>query len=99
MDWPTMKSPVAWIHGAKWSVYGASAFSPNAWLAWKSCRDRAVPGLFPPEVVVQIKSLACELPSQHQVPLARWRVSEIARHACQSGLGATISARTGGRGG
>jgi len=89
-----MKSLVAWIHGGKWSAYGASAFSPNAWPAWKNCRDRAVPGLFPPEVVVQIKALACELPSQHQVPLARWSVPEIARHACQSGLVATISDTT-----
>jgi hypothetical protein len=44
--------------------------------------------------VVQIKALACELPSQHQVPLARWSVPEIARHACQSGLVATISDTT-----
>jgi hypothetical protein len=44
--------------------------------------------------VVQIKALACELPSQHQVPLARWSVSELARHACQSGLVATISDTT-----
>ena len=94
MDWPTMKSLVAWTHGGKWSAYGASVFSPNACPACKNCRDRAVPGLFPPEVVVQIKALACELPSQHQVPLARWSVSEIARHACQSGLVATISDTT-----
>jgi DDE superfamily endonuclease len=45
-------------------------------------------------VVVQIKALACELPRQHQVPLARWSVSEIARHACQSGVVATISDTT-----
>lgn len=89
-----MKSPGAWTPGAKWSAYGASAFSPNACPASKNCRDRAAPGLFPPEVVVQIKALACELPSQHQVPLARWSVPEIARHACQSGLVASISDTT-----
>src|ERR1017187_8517145 len=81
-----MKSPAAWIHGAKWSACGASAFSPNACPASKNCPDRVAPGLFPPEVVVQIKALACELPSQHQVPLARWSVPEIARHAVASGL-------------
>ena len=43
---------------------------------------------------MQIKALACELPSQHQVPLARWSVSEIARHACQSGVVASISDTT-----
>jgi len=35
-----------------------------------------------------------ELPSQHNVPLARWSVSELARQACQSGLVATISDAT-----
>lgn len=44
--------------------------------------------------MVQIKALACELPGQHDVPLARWSVSELARHACQSGLVATISDTT-----
>jgi len=45
-------------------------------------------------VVVQIKALACELPSQHQVPLSRWSVSELGRHAVQSGLVASISDTT-----
>ena len=93
-----MKSLGAWIRGGRWSAYGASAFLPNAWPAWRNSPDRAVPGLFPPEVVVQIKALACELPSQHQVPLARWSVPEIARQACQSGLVATISDTTVGAG-
>src|ERR1022692_223173 len=91
---PTMKSPGAWIHAAKWSAYGASDSSPNAWPAWRNSPDRAAPGLFPPEVVVQVKALACELPSQHQVPLARWSVPEIARQAVASGLVASISDTT-----
>jgi len=71
-----MKLPDAWIHVAKWSVCGASDSSPNAWRAWRNSLDRAVPGLFPPEVVVQIKALACELPSQHQ---SRWRAGVCPR--------------------
>ena len=43
---------------------------------------------------MQIKALACELPSQHQAPLARWSVSEIGRHAVESGLVASISDST-----
>jgi len=89
-----MKLPDAWIHAAKWSAYGASASSPSGWPAWRNCPDRAAPGLFPPEVVVQIKALACELPSQQHVPLSRWSVSEIGRHAVQSGLVASISDTT-----
>ena len=78
----------------KLSACGASASSPNGWLVWKNCPDRVAPGLFPPEVVVQIKALACELPSQHQLLLARWSVSEIGRYAVQSGLVASISDTT-----
>ena len=93
-DLPMMKLPGAWIHAAKWSAYGASVSLPNAWLAWRNSPDRAALGLFPPEVVVEVKALACELPSQRQVPLARWSVPEIARHAVESGLVASISDTT-----
>jgi len=86
-----MKLPGAWTPAAKWSACGASVSSPNACLAWRNSPDRVGPDLFPPEVVVQIKALACELPSQQQVPLARWSVPEIARHAVQSGLVASIN--------
>ena len=44
--------------------------------------------------MVEIKALACELPSQRQVPLASWSVPEIARHAVASGLVASISDTT-----
>jgi hypothetical protein len=45
-------------------------------------------------VVVQIKALACELPSTRDRPLSRWSVCEVAREACQSGLVATLSEST-----
>ena len=76
-----MKLPGAWIHAAKWSAYGASASLPNVWLAWRNSPDRAAPGLFPPEIVVETSALACELPSQRQVPPPRWSVPEITRRA------------------
>lgn len=41
-----------------------------------------------------VKALACELPSEHGVPLARWSTSELAGQACRSGLVATISGST-----
>lgn len=37
-----------------------------------------------------IKALACERPADFHLPLARWSVSELAAHACQSGLVASI---------
>lgn len=62
-----------------------------------ACRNfpaRVVPGLFPPELVVQVKALACELPATHGLPLSHWSSPDIARHVCQSGLVATISGST-----
>lgn len=41
-----------------------------------------------------VKALACELPSQHGVPLARWSTPELARQACRSGLVAAVSGST-----
>jgi hypothetical protein len=51
----------------------------------------ASPDFPPPELVVQIKVLACELPAKRGIPLSRWSTSDITRPVCQSGLVATIS--------
>lgn len=41
-----------------------------------------------------VKALACELPSEHGVPLARWSTAELAGQACRSGLAAAVSGST-----
>ena len=51
-------------------------------------------GCFPPEVIVQVKALACELPSTHGVPLSRWSRAELARYVQETGLVGTISGST-----
>ena len=43
---------------------------------------------------MQVKALACEFPSQQQVPLSRWSVPELARQAVACGLVASISDTT-----
>lgn len=63
-------------------------------MAWKNVLDRAALGLFPPELVVQIKAIACELPAKYDVPLSRWSTEDIANYARQSGLVATLSGST-----
>ena len=89
-----MKSPCDLIPAVKWSACGASAFSSSDWRAWKKGSARVGPGFFPPELVVQIKALACELPSAHQQPLSRWSVSDLSRYAQRCGWVATISGST-----
>jgi hypothetical protein len=86
--------PNAWIPAAKSSACGENASLPNAWRGWKNTPDPGGPGLFPPELVVQVKALACELPATHGVPLARWSLDELTRHVCQSGLVAQLSQTT-----
>ena len=88
------KSPSAWIRGGKSSANGANASSNSAWPAWKNVPGWVAPGPFPPELVVQVKALACELPATHQVPLSRWSLDELTQHVCQSGLVAQLSNST-----
>lgn len=52
------------------------------------------PPVFPPEVVVQIKALACELPFETGVPLSRFSNQEIANEATRRGIVAQISGST-----
>lgn len=52
------------------------------------------PGFSPPEVVVEVKALACELPTMRNLPLSRWSISDVAREVCQSGIVATVSDTT-----
>jgi len=55
---------------------------------------RVAPGLFPPDLVVQVKALACELPAQHGRPLSRWSTQDLIQQVQQSGLVASVSGST-----
>lgn len=61
---------------------------------WRNGHAWGGPELFPPEVVVQVKALACELPARQGQPLARWSVAALAAATRRSGLVATISDST-----
>ena len=50
--------------------------------------------LSPPEVVVEVKALACELPSESGLPLSRFSSSDIAAQAISRGIVADISGAT-----
>jgi hypothetical protein len=45
-------------------------------------------------MIVQIKALACELPSTFDMPLSRWSTRDLAAAVQQSGIGASISGTT-----
>ncbi len=44
------------------------------------------PRASPPEVVVQVRALACQLPTACNVPLSRWGVRDLGRATRSSGL-------------
>lgn len=66
----------------------------NVWRDSRSALARVAPELFPPEVVVQVKALACELPATLGVPLSRLSTADIVREAQRNGIVARVSDKT-----
>ena len=88
------RSPAACGRAARLCRSGESAFLKNEFLGWRIKNARGGPGLFPPEVIVTVKALACELPARTGRPLARWSMSELAAETERTGLVASISGST-----
>jgi hypothetical protein len=76
------------------SVSGENGSFTNDWLAWKNVRARVAPEFSPPDVVVQVKALACELPAKLGLPLSRLSSADIAREVTRAGIVAAISGAT-----
>ena len=57
------RSPAVCGPDGKSSRSGGNVSLKNVSLGWKINHARGAPGLFPPEVVVTVKALACELPA------------------------------------
>jgi DDE superfamily endonuclease len=89
-----MRLLVASTRDARSSGCGARGFTKNVSGAWTNSLARVAPGLSPPEIVIQVRALACELPSTHGIPLSRWSRAELAAQVRQSGLVASISGTT-----
>ena len=52
------------------------------------------PRFFPPEVIVEVKAIACELPKRLGLPLSRLPVPDIRAEVLRRGLVAEISGTT-----
>jgi hypothetical protein len=89
-----MKSRNVWTRVERLRAFGENGSTNSEWLALRTETGRDAPGLFPPEVVVQVKALACELPASSGVALSRWSTSDIAREVRSRGIAATISDKT-----
>ena len=59
-----------------------------------TAHDPDGPGSSPPELVVRVKAIACELPARLGLPLSRWSLAELGSHVRSSGLMAAVSDTT-----
>jgi hypothetical protein len=57
-------------------------------------RVAGVQPAFPPNVIVEVKRIACERPMDAGLPLARWSLTDLHREVLARGLVATISGTT-----
>ena len=90
----TKTSRSAWTPRLRSSVNGANGSSNSVLPGWKTFPEEAAPAVFPVEVMIQIKALACELPYRRGLPLSRFSISEIKREAISQGLVASIGQTT-----
>src|SRR5712692_5629816 len=98
-SWPPMasamtRSPGASIPAGRSSPNGESASSKSVSSGLSSVLAPAGPRSFPPDVVVAIKAIACELPARLGLPLSRLHVPDIRSEALARGLVASISGTT-----
>jgi hypothetical protein len=83
-----------WIPHGKLSANGENGFSTNALTVCRSNLAKGTQPLFPPQVVVEVKALACELPYRHGIPLSRFSIEEIRREIITRRIAAQISGST-----
>ena len=73
---------------------GESVSSSSASPVSRTSRDGAGPRPFPPQVRAEVIAMACALPAERGVPLARWSAAELAREAVARGICEQISGVT-----
>jgi hypothetical protein len=73
---------------------GESASSINVLPVLRNGQDAVGPAFFPPEVVIEIKALACQLPRDLGLPFSSLTGDEIAKQAVERGIVASISGTT-----
>jgi len=89
-----MRSPPAWMFDGRSCGSGESGSSSNAFRGLTSSRAPAARGFSPPELVVHVKAIACELPASLGIPLSRMSTADVAAEARRTGLVARISDST-----
>src|SRR5436305_11549773 len=84
----------AWIPAERSCRCGASDSSKSDSPGLRSGHGMGVPQFSPPEVIVEVKAIACELPQRLGLPLSRLHVPDIRAEVLHRGLVAEISGTT-----
>ncbi len=87
-------SPRDSIRRAKSSASGATVSSKTECPVLRKRLEAGAQPAFPPSVVVDVKRLACELPSRANMPLARFTIPDLHREVLARGIVAQISGVT-----
>jgi hypothetical protein len=90
----TSRSLSGWIPLVKSCRNGENDSTRRGSPAWPDAPGAAARRSFPPDVVVQIKALACELPYERKLPLSRLSVADLQREAIDRGIVASIGKTT-----
>ena len=93
-DFQIKKSANVLICPDKLSPNGGNVFLTNAWPDFRKGHGGEDPALFPPEIIVAVKALACQLPKQLGLPFSKFTHDKIAREVEKQGIVASISGKT-----
>lgn len=94
MDSPTRILANGLIYPDRSYPSGASVSLNGAWSVSKKSPGAEDRALFPPEIIVAVKALACQLPKQLGLPFSKLTHNEIAQQAQKNGIVASISGKT-----
>ncbi len=89
-----MSSLRVWTPLVKSLVNGGGGSSANVCRGWMSNLGAEDRPAFPPNIAVEVKAIACQLPRKRELPLSRLSLSEIRREVIKQGVVASISKTT-----
>ena len=91
---PMPRSAGPWVSVMTPSVSGGAGSAGTASTVLRDRPRTGRPHRFPAAVVAEVKALACELPANCDVPLAKWSCPDLAVEAARRGVVESVSAST-----
>jgi len=93
-DWKTTRLRKGLIRPGRLLASGGNVSISSGWKVYRVDRGGGAPRFFPPELVVQVKAIACELPKESGIPLSRYSTADLRQEMIRRGIVAEISGRT-----